>query len=156
VTNLVRFWYEHPDSNFGVYGHCVNTTANNGAVAFNSSRFGTAADRPKLTITYSTTDVKSEGTLIPAQFRLDAYPNPFNPTTNISYILEKSGWTFLNIFDLNGRIVDQLVSAFQSMGEHQVQWKASRFSSGIYLISLTFGEKWKVKKNSLDEIKRFS
>jgi hypothetical protein len=149
ATNLVRFWCEHPDSNFGLYGHCVNTIANNGAVAFNSSRFSTSADRPKLTITYTTTDVKSEGALLPSDFRLEAYPNPFNPTTNISYTLEKSGWIFLNVIDLNGRIVDRLVNAYQSMGEHHIQWNANRFSSGIYLVSLTSGERRAAKKVAL-------
>jgi hypothetical protein len=146
ATSLVRFWYEHPDSNFGIYGHCVNTTSTNGAAAFYSSRYGTSADRPKLTITYSTTDVKLEGTMLPSQFRLDAYPNPFNPTTNISYTLEKSGRINLNVFDLNGRIVDNLIDSYQSSGEHQVQWNANRFSSGIYLISLTCGKMQEVKK----------
>jgi hypothetical protein len=149
ATKLVRFWYEHPDSNFGMYGHCVNTTSANGAAAFNSSRAITAADRPKLTITYTVTDVASEGTVVPSQFRLDAYPNPFNPTTNISFTLEKSGRIYLNVFDLNGRIVDKLVDSYQSMGQHQLQWNANRFSSGIYLISLTCGEMREVKKVAL-------
>ena len=146
ATNLVQFWYAHPDSNFGLYGHCANTTATNGAVEFNSSRFGTSADRPKLTITYTTTDVKSEGALLPSDFRLEAYPNPFNPTTNISYTLEKSGWILLNVIDLNGRIVDRLVNSYQSMGEHHIQWNADRFSSGIYVVSLASGEKRAAKK----------
>ena len=149
ATNFVQFWYKHSDSNFGIYGHCVNTTSNNGAVEFNSSRFASSADRPKLTITYTTTDVKSEGAMLPSNFRLEAYPNPFNPSTNISYILDKSEWISLNIVDLNGRIVDRLINAYQSTGEHHIKWNANRFSSGIYLVSLTSGERQKTKKVAL-------
>jgi hypothetical protein len=149
VTKIVRFWNEHPDSNFGIFGHCANATANNGAVEFNSSRFSTSADRPKLTIIYSTTDVKTEGTLLPSGFRLEAYPNPFNPNTTISYMLDKAGQVSLNVMDLNGRIVDHIVNAYQSTGEHHIQWNASRFSSGIYLVTLTSGNKQTVKKVTL-------
>ena len=149
VTKIVRFWYEHPDSNFGIFGYCANATANNGAVEFNSSRFSTSTDRPKLTIVYSTADVKTEGALLPSEFRLEAYPNPFNPATNISYALEKSGWIFLNVIDLNGRIVDQLVNSFQSAGKHTIRWNASQYSSGIYLVSLTCGKQQAIKKLAL-------
>jgi hypothetical protein len=80
---------------------------------------------------------------------LEAYPNPFNPTTNISYALEKSGWIFLNVIDLNGRMVDQLVHSYQSVGRHTVQWNASHYSSGIYLISLMSGKRQALKKVAL-------
>lgn len=146
VTNFVKFWYEHPDSNFGIYGHCINTTANTGAIAVYSSRYGTSADRPKLTITYLTTDVKSEGALTPSNFRLNAYPNPFNPTTNITYTLDESGWVVMHVTDLNGRIVDRLVQAHQSTGEHILQWNANRFASGMYFVSLVSGTRRAVKK----------
>jgi hypothetical protein len=146
ATNLVRFWYAHPDSNFGLYGHCVNTTANNGAVEFNSSRFATSADRPKLTITYTTTDVKSEGALLPSDFRLEAYPNPFNPTTTITFSIGKSGWTSLNVVDVNGRIVDHLLEGHQTAGEHRAVWNAAGHSSGIYLIVMHVGNQQIAKK----------
>ena len=149
ATNIVRFWYEHPDSNFGLFGHCVNTTANNGAAAFYSSRQTTSADRPRLTIFYAATDVKSHGALVPSEFRVDAYPNPFNPSTTISYTLDKSGSVSLNIIDMNGRIIENIVRSYQSAGAHHEQWNASRFSSGIYLVALTSGKNLAVKKVAL-------
>ena len=87
--------------------------------------------------------------MLPSNFQLEAYPNPFNPATNISYTLEKSGWIFLNIIDLSGRIVDRLINGFQSRGEHHVTWNANRFSSGIYFIALTSGDKRATKKVAL-------
>ncbi|RPI02736.1 MAG: DNRLRE domain-containing protein [Ignavibacteriae bacterium] len=146
VTSFVRFWQEHPDSNFGIYGHCTNTTANTGAVEFNSSRFTTSADRPRLMITYSTTDVKSEGALLPSDFHLDAYPNPFNPITTITYQLDHAGLVSLAIMDIKGRKVDQLVNSFQPTGVHRLQWHAGPCSSGIYFITLTSENKQAVKK----------
>jgi hypothetical protein len=149
VTPLVRFWYEHPDSNFGIFGHCANATANNGAVEFNSSRFPTGTERPKLTIVYSTTGVKPDGSLLPSDFQLEAYPNPFNPRTTISYTLDKAGRTSLIVMDLNGRIVDQMVNGYQPAGEHQIYWNAGRFSSGMYIVTLSSGGKQAVKKVAL-------
>jgi hypothetical protein len=148
ATNLVRFWYEHPDSNFGLYGHCANTTSNTGAVEFYGSSYSSAY-RPKLTVTYTTTDVKSTGEFVPTDFKLNAFPNPFNPSTNISYTLVQSGRVTLDIIDLQGRIVDRLVNANQSIGGHNVQWNANRFTSSIYLVSLSSGERRTIKKLAL-------
>jgi hypothetical protein len=61
------------------------------------------------------------------------YPNPFNPITyiefdNLNYSLLK-----INIYDINGNFVEELVNSFYSPGKYQVYWDGSNFSSGIYL-----------------------
>jgi len=70
---------------------------------------------------------------------LSAYPNPFNPTTVLSYSLQTAGQTTLNIFDIQGREVAALVVSYRDAGIHEVTFDASGLSSGIYLAKLTAG-----------------
>jgi C1A family cysteine protease len=59
----------------------------------------------------------------PGTLRLDAaWPNPFNPNTNLRYALPRGGEVVVAIHDLQGRLVRVLVRGTQSAGEHQVTW----------------------------------
>jgi len=59
----------------------------------------------------------------PGTLRLDAaWPNPFNPNTNLRYALPHDGDVVVAIHDLQGRLVRTLVRGTQSAGEHQVMW----------------------------------
>jgi len=60
------------------------------------------------------------------------YPNPFNPTTAIGYQLSAVSNVELSVCNLLGQEVATLVNKQQKTGYHQVEWDASRFSSGIY------------------------
>lgn len=64
------------------------------------------------------------------------YPNPFNPSTTISYNLSKSGFTTLKIYDVLGKEVATLVNDKQDAGTYSIQWNASDFSSGVYFYKL--------------------
>ncbi len=70
---------------------------------------------------------------------LPNYPNPFNPTTNISYQIKDNGLVTLKIYDILGKEVATLVNEVQSAGIFNVQWNASTFSSGTYFYKLTAG-----------------
>jgi hypothetical protein len=68
------------------------------------------------------------------------YPNPFNPKTTISFQLPKPGMIRLTLFDVNGRLVRQLISnEFRSSGIYEYQLDASELSSGTYYYSLESG-----------------
>ncbi len=74
--------------------------------------------------------------------KLDNYPNPFNPTTTISFSIPESGKTELNIYNTKGQCVKQLVSAEFTAGKHSVVWNGKDendklVSSGIYFYKLT-------------------
>jgi C1A family cysteine protease len=59
----------------------------------------------------------------PTSLRLDAaWPNPFNPRTNLRYALPRDGNVEVTIHDLQGRLVRTLVRGAQFAGEHQVSW----------------------------------
>ncbi len=70
-------------------------------------------------------------------FKLEPnYPNPFNPSTQISYSIPKGEHVSLKVFDILGREVATLVDGFQKAGPHRVTFDAGHLSSGIYLYRL--------------------
>ncbi|GIV58003.1 MAG: hypothetical protein KatS3mg042_0916 [Rhodothermaceae bacterium] len=82
---------------------------------------------------------KAEETL-PTAYALEAaYPNPFNPTTEIRFALPESAPVSLVIYDVTGREVARLVDGTLAAGYHRVQWEASSMPSGLYLYRLTAG-----------------
>jgi len=74
------------------------------------------------------------------------YPNPFNPTTTISYQLPKSSFIKLTIYDINGRLVDKLVDEKKNAGYYSVEWNASNVSSGVYIYRIDAGGFSSVRK----------
>lgn len=61
------------------------------------------------------------------------YPNPFNPTTTISYSLPQTMEVQLTIYNILGQKVVTLVNSEQEAGMQNVTWDASRVASGTYL-----------------------
>ena len=66
-----------------------------------------------------------------------AYPNPFNPSTSLSYQVPSDSNVELSIFDINGRLVETLVHSKHDAGNYNVVWNASNISSGVYFVKLT-------------------
>jgi hypothetical protein len=65
-----------------------------------------------------------------------AYPNPFNPSTTISFSLPLAGEVSVSVWNLNGQRVADLVQGNLQSGSHQVTWNAENMASGIYLVRL--------------------
>ncbi len=74
------------------------------------------------------------------------FPNPFNPSTVISYSIPKDGMVTLKIFDALGREVKTLVSEKQTVGRYNVTFDALRLSSGVYFYRLVSGNYVSTKK----------
>ncbi|MBD3169066.1 MAG: T9SS type A sorting domain-containing protein [candidate division Zixibacteria bacterium] len=84
---------------------------------------------------------------IPGVFELSQnYPNPFNASTNINFALENEADVHLEVYNLLGEKVDELVNSNLTAGEHTVNWDADEFSSGIYFYTLTAGGASKTKR----------
>jgi hypothetical protein len=78
---------------------------------------------------------------IPATYSLSQnYPNPFNPTTNIKYSITKESQVILKVFDILGREVECFVNQKQSAGSYEVNFNASKLSSGIYIYRIIAGD----------------
>jgi hypothetical protein len=60
------------------------------------------------------------------------YPNPFNSSTTIKYILPEPGHVRIDIYDLLGRKVQNLVKEEQQAGIHSIVFDATNLSSGVY------------------------
>jgi hypothetical protein len=76
----------------------------------------------------------------PVRFLLaKAYPNPFNPRTNIQFTIPKSEFLTLKIYNLLGQEVETLVSENLAAGEYKSTWDASDFASGIYYYKIVAG-----------------
>ena len=87
---------------------------------------------------------------LPVTFSLEQnFPNPFNPTTTIRYVLPSSANVKLSVYDLLGREIATLVNEEQSAGWKEVAWNAIGQSSGIYFYKLTAGNFVEVKKMSM-------
>jgi hypothetical protein len=84
---------------------------------------------------------------IPGSYSLSQkFPNPFNPATTIKYIIAKEGFVSLTIFDITGRTVANLVNQNQKPGEHEVEFNAGGFASGVYFYKLQSGTFTSTKK----------
>ena len=84
------------------------------------------------------TDVRDSGAVQPQSFALEAnYPNPFNAATTISFTLANPGQTALYIYDIQGRLVRQLLGRFLPAGTHQISWNG-KSTTGIDLASGTY------------------
>ncbi len=77
---------------------------------------------------------------------LGNYPNPFNPTTTISYELSATAYVTLKVYDALGREVATLVNETQNSGIHSVTFDASRLASGVYFYRLVAPGISQVKK----------
>ena len=71
------------------------------------------------------------------QFSLKSiYPNPFNPEININFINDGYNKVSVNIYDLNGRLIESLYNDYLEYGEYNFVWNAQDYSSGLYIVSL--------------------
>jgi glucose/arabinose dehydrogenase len=89
-------------------------------------------------------------------FRLeDNYPNPFNPTTTVRYVVGRvvapsgafsggvegpnANHVRLAVYDILGREVAVLLDEYKEAGNYEVRWDATQFSSGVYVYKFTSG-----------------
>ena len=77
---------------------------------------------------------------IPTEFALrQNFPNPFNPSTTISYQVPQTGLVLLKVYNLLGQEVTTLVNEEQKAGYRLVQWNASNTATGVYFYRLQAG-----------------
>jgi Tol biopolymer transport system component len=74
------------------------------------------------------------------------FPNPFNPTTIIRYSLPENANVSLIVYDILGRQVAELINSEVDAGYHQVEFNASKLSSGMYFYKLTAGNFVQINK----------
>ncbi len=110
------------------------------AIVWVQSRFGYGQTRySKAMIFQIVTGVAEEGQ-IPKTYALDQnFPNPFNPSTIITYELPHASWVSLKVFNTLGQEVTTLLDEDKPAGSHVVQFDSGRLPSGVYLYHMTAG-----------------
>jgi len=96
-----------------------------------------------LAVAYSALSSGGESTL-PKGFALhQAYPNPFNPSTTITFDvpIESRHAVSLQLYDIKGQLVETLVNEVFPAGSHSIQWNPVNLASGLYIIQLKAGNK---------------
>ena len=94
------------------------------------------------------TAIDNNSAHVPTQFNLyNAYPNPFNPSTNIKFSLAQSGPVSLKIYNLTGQLVKTVLdNVSKPQGEYDYHVTMDNFSSGIYFYILRQGNMMVAKK----------
>ena len=71
---------------------------------------------------------------------LENYPNPFNPTTTISFTLPETEFVKLSVYNALGQEVAVLAKGVYEAGFHTINFNASNLQSGVYIYKLESSE----------------
>ncbi len=94
---------------------------------------------------------KMEG-ILPTDFSLSQnFPNPFNPTTKISFSVKHSGLSTVKVYDLLGREIATLVNDNLAAGKYTIEWKGTSLASGVYFYQMRSGDFIATKKMILQK-----
>lgn len=86
-------------------------------------------------------EVAIAATTLPKDFQLfQNYPNPFNAATTIRYSVPKTEMVTIEIYDIHGRLVTQMVNEMHQPGKYTTTWNAGNSGSGVYLYRIFTGE----------------
>ncbi|MDD3715854.1 MAG: T9SS type A sorting domain-containing protein [Candidatus Marinimicrobia bacterium] len=96
------------------------------------------------------TGVRDNDVIAANGFELNkAYPNPFNPTTTIPYVLSSNGNVTIDVYDVAGKKVQTLVNEYKFAGNYEVTFNAGNLASGNYYVKMSFGDNSLTQKISL-------
>ncbi|MFO7447695.1 MAG: T9SS type A sorting domain-containing protein [Ignavibacteriaceae bacterium] len=165
MTNMMR-WYETPDAEGGAgksklvnnfnkelhdydrryiqyYRDTLDASYPSTSPAFTASTGGL----PVGDLNWFEGVVSVPGSNLPSGFALGQnYPNPFNPSTKISFNLDRSAHTVLSVYNLLGQKVATLISGEMPSGYHEINFDASKLSTGVYFYQLESGSNISTKK----------
>ena len=77
---------------------------------------------------------------------LRTYPNPFNPSTTISFTIPRISMTTIIVYDLAGKMLKTLSSEYLTPGNYTTNWNAAVYPSGEYLIQMQSGSYMQTEK----------
>lgn len=98
------------------------------------------------------TNASEIGNYLPNNFLLKQnYPNPFNPSTNIEFNVSKQSLVNISIYDINGKLINELVNERKNIGNYLTKWngtdqKGNKVASGTYF--------YKVQSDNFIETKK--
>ncbi len=80
--------------------------------------------------------VEDETEIIPKDYSLSVYPNPFNPTAKIQFSNSEAGKYEIRVYNLLGEEIVKLFDDFLESGNHTFELKMNNFTSGMYLLNI--------------------
>lgn len=80
------------------------------------------------------TNAVTHATAPPESFQFAVFPNPFNSATQIAYALTRPGRVAITVVDVQGRVVQNVMSEFRAAGTHSLRLAATNWPAGIYLV----------------------
>ena len=92
------------------------------------------------------------GEILSLKFELsNNYPNPFNPSTNITFSIEENSFVSLDIYNILGEKVKNLISSYYPAGQYSTSWNSTdeennNVNSGVYFYKLTADRNSSVKR----------
>ena len=93
---------------------------------------------------YLSVDVEEKDNAFNNYNLFDCYPNPFNPSTTIKFVIGKPGSTIIKVYNSLGKEITTLINEYLPSGEKEITWdgkddKGNTVSSGVYFIQITAG-----------------
>jgi hypothetical protein len=85
-----------------------------------------------VSINYNFTGVSEYGNLLKEYRLFQSYPNPFNPSTTISFQIPREEFVSIKVFDVLGKEIGTLLHENMKPGKYNVNWNAENYPSGIY------------------------
>jgi hypothetical protein len=96
---------------------------------------------------YTQTVMATPKATVPTEYSLSQnFPNPFNPSTSISYSLKETGLVTLKVFSIDGREVATLVNQVQEANKYSVNFNGNNLASGVYMYQLKVNDFSAVRK----------
>ena len=77
---------------------------------------------------------------------LSMFPNPFNPSTTFYYHIPKDGYIQLDIYNISGQKIAELVNEYQYQGKYSFDFNGNSLSGGIYFIHFLYDKQRITKK----------
>ncbi|MBI5059637.1 VCBS repeat-containing protein [candidate division KSB1 bacterium] len=89
-----------------------------------------------ITVTAFVLDAETRG-VVPREFGITSiYPNPFNPTAVVEFMLPRTGAATVRLYDVAGRLVRALADDVQTAGLHRIAVDGSDLTAGVYFVHL--------------------
>ncbi|MCX7835799.1 MAG: M14 family zinc carboxypeptidase [bacterium] len=111
------------------------------------TRDGFTLDDFSVTAMYTyTTETRESDELLPHEFSIQCFPNPFNNTAKVLFTLPVYGELNIQLYDPLGRVVRNFNSGYQNAGTYGYHLNSDDLSSGVYFLRAQHNEKIKVQK----------
>lgn len=138
---------------FRVAGYTGGTNALNGSGKMDEFRlYNRALTAEEIAATWNhelpiIVGISGNNTSVPAKYSLSQnFPNPFNPSTIISFGIPSASFVKITVLDYLGRIVATIANDYEQAGYYEVTFDGTNYASGVYLYEIQSGEFTDTKK----------